>query len=96
MSRPLVWCVNLLPNDGIGQTPPPGAAPVASAGVIHRLPRALTTGVAGVVTGLLVAIVPALDAYAHVARALGIAGVALGAAGLAMGLSARQARRRDA
>jgi uncharacterized protein YcnI len=30
------------------------------------LPRPLTTGIAGVVTGLLVAIVPALDAYAHV------------------------------
>jgi uncharacterized protein YcnI len=34
--------------------------------VIRRLSRPLTIGIAGVVTGLLVAIVPALDVYAHV------------------------------
>jgi uncharacterized protein YcnI len=34
--------------------------------MIRRSPRPLTTVIAGVVTGLLVALVPALDAYAHV------------------------------
>ena len=57
---------NLLPNGGVDQTPHGCGRPVASSGVIRRLPHPLTTAIAGVVTGLLVAVVPALDAYAHV------------------------------
>ncbi|HZI45702.1 MAG TPA: YcnI family protein [Ilumatobacter sp.] len=34
--------------------------------MIRRLPRRLTAAIAGVATGLLLAIVPAIDAYAHV------------------------------